>query len=81
MSLERFGIGGDGAAIEGGGVVETILRVGNVAGIEEGARVGGVGGQPRVQFGFGGLPVGAGDGGFGGGDFGGDGLGGCGGGV
>ena len=81
VSLERFGIGGDGAAIESGGIVEPVLCVGDVAGVEEGARVGGVGGEVRIEPGFGGLPIGAGDGGFGGGDFGGDGLGGCGGGA
>ncbi len=81
MGFKGFGIGGDGAAIESSGIVETVLCVGNVAGVEEGARVGGMGGEVRIEFGFGGFPVGAGDGGFGGCDFGGDGLrsrGGCG---
>ncbi len=44
VRLKGFGIGCDGAAIEGGRVVQTILRVGNVAGIEERARIGGMSG-------------------------------------
>ena len=44
MRLKGIGIGCDGAAIEGGRVVKTILRVGNVAGVEESARVGGMDG-------------------------------------
>ncbi len=75
VGLKGFGVGGDGAAIESGGIVETVLRVGHVAGVEEGARVGGMGSELSVELGLGGLPVGCGDGGFGGGDFGGDGLG------
>ena len=45
VRLKGFGIGCDGAAVESGGVVQPILRVGNVAGIEESARVGGMGGK------------------------------------
>ena len=68
VRLKRFGIGGDGAAIESGSVVEAILRIGHVAGVEEGAGVGGMGGEPWIQFGFGGLPVGSGDSSLGGGE-------------
>jgi len=74
VSLEGVGIGGDSAAIESDSVVETILRVGNVAGVEEGTRVGGVRGEVRVEFGFGGFPIGCGDGRFSGSHFGGCGL-------
>ena len=74
MGFKGVGIGGDSAAIESSGIVETVLGVGDVARIEKGARVGGMGGEVRIEFSFGGLPVGTGDGGFGGCDFGGDGL-------
>ncbi|MEI9969327.1 MAG: hypothetical protein WDM87_12140 [Terracidiphilus sp.] len=74
MSFKGAGIGGDRAAIESSGIIETILRVGDVACVEEGARVGGMGCEVRIEFGFGGFPVGAGDGDFGGCDFGCDGL-------
>ena len=70
VSLEGVGIGGDGATVESSGVVETILLVGNVAGVEESARIGGMGGEVRVESGFSGLPAGCGDGGFSGGYFG-----------
>ena len=75
MRLKGIGIGGDGAAVEGGGIVETILRVGDIAGVEEGARVGGMGGEIGIEFGFGCLPVGGGDGRFCRSDCGGRGLG------
>ena len=78
VSLERIGVGGDGAAVENSSVVETILGVGDVAGVEEGARVSRMGGEVNVELGLSGLPVGCGDGRFGGGDFGGDGLRSCG---
>ena len=44
VGLKGFGIGCDGAAVECGRIVRPILRVGNVSGIEECARVGGMGG-------------------------------------
>ena len=65
MGLKRLGIGIDGAAVEAGGRVQAVLGVGYVAGVEEGAGIGGMGGEPRVQFGFGGLPIGFDDGGLG----------------
>ena len=69
MSLEGLGVGCDGAAVETGGVVEAVLGVGDVTQVEEGAGVGWMGGEPGVEFGFSGGPVGFGHGGFGGGDF------------
>ena len=69
VRLKRFGIGGDGAAIESGSIVEAVLRVGHIAGVKEGARVGGMGGELDVEFGLGGLPVGCGDRRFGRSDF------------
>ena len=75
MGLKRLGIGIDGAAVEAGGRVQAVLGVGYVAGVEEGAGIGGMGGEPRVQFGFGGLPIGFDDGGLGVCDLGGNGLG------
>jgi hypothetical protein len=44
MRFKGFGIGCDGAAIEGGRVVKAILSVGNVTGIEEGPPISGMGG-------------------------------------
>ena len=64
MGLKRLGVGLDGAAVEAGGIVGTVLRIGHVAGIEQGAGVGGMGGEPGVKLGLGGFPIGFGDGGF-----------------
>ena len=68
MRLEGPGIGVHGTAVKSGGIVQTILRVGHVAGVEQSAGVFGMSCQPGVQFCFGGLPVGAGDGSFSGDD-------------
>jgi hypothetical protein len=67
MGFERIWVGVDSATIEGGGLFEVILVVGDISGVEEGARVGGVGGEPGVELGCGGFPVGFEDCGFGGG--------------
>jgi len=75
MRFEGFGVGLDGLAVEGDSVVESVLGVGYIARVEEGARIGGVGGDVGSQLGFGGFPVGGGNGGFGFGDFRGQGLG------
>jgi len=72
MRLKGVGIGFDCTAVKAGGCVEVILMVGDVAGVEEGAGVGGVGSEIRVEFGSGRLPVGFDDGGFGVGELGGD---------
>jgi len=74
MGLKGFGVGFNGLAVEGDGVVEAVLGVGHVAGVEEGAGVSEVGGDVGSQFGRGGFPVGFGDGGFGFCDFRGEGL-------
>jgi hypothetical protein len=68
MGLKGVGVGVDGAAIESGGIFKMVKIVGDVASVEEGARIGGVGGEPCVELGSGGFPVGFDDGGFGGGD-------------
>ena len=73
VGFKGAGIGGDGAAVESSGIVETVLGVGDVACVEKGARVGGMGCEVRIEFGLGGLPVGTRDGGLGRCDFGGDG--------
>ena len=44
MGLKGFGIGVEGAAVKFFGVVGAVLGVGGIAGIEQGAGVGGVGG-------------------------------------
>ena len=69
VRFEGVGIGLDGAAVEAGSCVEVILMVGDVAGVEEGASVGGVGGEVRIELGCGGFPVGFDDVGFGVGEF------------
>jgi hypothetical protein len=48
MGFKGVGVGDDGAAIEGGGFIDVVEVIGDVAGIEEGARVSGVGGQPGI---------------------------------
>ena len=45
-------------------VVEAILSIGDITGIEEGACVGRMRGEPGSEFGFCGFPVGLDDGGF-----------------
>ena len=65
MRLEGVGVHLDGAAIEGGGTIELILMIGDVAGVEESTCIVGVGGEVIVQPGRCGLPVGVGNGGFG----------------
>ena len=75
VGLKGFGIGVEGSAIEGNGVVGVVLGVGYVAGVEEGAGIGGMGGEEGGQLVLGGFPIGLGDGGFGFGDFGGLGYG------
>ena len=60
---------GSGAAVKRDGVVEPILRIGHVAGIEEGSRVSGMRDKPGIESGFRSLPVGAGDCRFGGRNF------------
>jgi hypothetical protein len=65
MAFKGLGIGVNGTAIEAFGVGKAVLGVGDVAGVEEGAGVRGIGRQSEVEFGFGGLPVGFADGGFG----------------
>jgi hypothetical protein len=69
VGFEGFRVGLDGLTVEGDSVVEAVLGVGHVAGVEEGAGIGWVGGDVGSQLGRGGLPVGLGDGGFGFGDF------------
>ncbi len=68
MGFKGVWIGVDGAAIEGGGFIEVVKVVGDIAGVEEGARVGGMRGQPGIELGGGGFPVGFDDGCFSGGD-------------
>ena len=77
MGGKRLGVGVDGAAVELFGVGGAVLGVRDIAGVEECAGVGGVGGEPKVEGGFGGFPVRGGDGGFSGEDFRGDGSGGA----
>ena len=45
VSLKRVGVGGDGAAVESGSIVETVLGIGDIACVKEGARVVGMGGE------------------------------------
>ena len=65
MGFESLGVGLDGAAIKAGGFVGFVLGVGDVSGVEQGAGVRGVIGEPRGELGFGGFPVGFDDEGFG----------------
>ena len=58
----------DCTPVERGGIVEAILVVSDIARVEEGARIVGMGGEPGIKERFGGLPVGLDDGGFGVGD-------------
>ena len=57
MCFKRAGICFVSAAIETGGIVEPSLRVRDISGVEERTCVGWMGDEPRVEFGFGGLPV------------------------
>jgi hypothetical protein len=68
MGLKGLGVGIDGAAVEAFGFGEPVLRVGNVACVEQGAGIGGILREVEIEAGFGGLPVGFADGGFGFGD-------------
>ena len=70
VRLEGIGVGFEGAAVKAGSGVEMILVVGDVAGVEEGAGVGCVGGEISIEFGCGRLPVGFGNGSFSIGQFG-----------
>ena len=57
VRLEAVGIGVDGAAIKASGFAGFVLGIGYVSGVEEGAGVLGVIGEPRGELGFGGFPV------------------------
>jgi hypothetical protein len=74
VSLERLGVGGHGAAVESGSVIEAVLGISDIASVEECARIGWMGGEIGIEFGLSSLPVGCGDSCFSGGYFGGYGL-------
>jgi len=65
LCIEVPGVGFEGAAVEGGGIVGAGLCVCDVGGVEEGTGVGGAGGEPGVEKRLGGFPVGLRHGGFG----------------
>jgi hypothetical protein len=65
MGLKRLGICIDGAAVEAGGIVQSILCVGHVTQVKQGAWIGGMSGEPGFKLGLSGFPVGFDDGCFG----------------
>src|ERR1700721_2821630 len=58
MCFKQRVVGGDGAAIEHGCIFCVVLRVSGIAGIEESARVRGIGGEICVELVACGFPVG-----------------------
>ena len=65
MGLKRLVIRFYSATIKTFRIGKTILSVGDIARVEEGSCIGRMIGQPDVELGFGGLPVGLDNGRFG----------------
>ena len=61
VCLKRTGVGSDGALVESGSIVKTVLGIGNIARVKQGTCVSGMGSQVDVEFGFSSFPVGCGD--------------------
>ena len=50
IGFELIGIGLDGAPVEASSSVEVILMIGNIAGVEEGASIGGMRGEVGMSW-------------------------------
>jgi hypothetical protein len=50
VRLKGLWIGRDGAAVKGCGIVKAVLGIGDVTGVEEGARIGGMGDEIGIKF-------------------------------